>query len=89
MDYEWDKNKAASNLAKHGVHFADAVAVFEDDQALTIEDDVPDEARFITIGRDVLGRLLVVVYAWRVERIRVISARKATPRERRQYEGEL
>ena len=65
------------------------MAVFEDDQALTMEDDVPDEERFITIGQDILGRILVVVYTWRADRIRVISARLATPRERRQYEGEL
>jgi uncharacterized DUF497 family protein len=62
MDFDWDRNKAASNLQKHGVHFADAVAVFEDDQAVTVEDDAPDEERFITIGQDMLGRILVVVY---------------------------
>jgi hypothetical protein len=89
MDYEWDRNKAASNLTKHGVHFANAVAVFEDAQALTLDDDESDEDRFITIGLDDLGRVLVVVYTWRENRIRVISARKATPLERQEYEGEL
>ncbi len=74
---------------KHGVSFADAVAAFSDEAALTIEDDDPDEQRFVTIGIDAFGRLLVVVYAWRGDDIRVISARKATRRERRHYEGSL
>ena len=85
--FEWDPGKGATNLAKHGVHFADAVIVFEDDFALTIRDlYVGNEERWITIGMDALGRLLVVVYTWRGEGIRLISARPATPRERRQYE---
>jgi len=89
MDYEWDPNKARTNLQKHGVDFADAVTVLEDESAITLEDDDPDEERFITIGLDALGRLLVVVYTWRAELIRLISARQATPHERKQYEGEL
>jgi uncharacterized protein len=85
--FEWDQTKAATNLAKHGVHFADAVAVFEDDVALTMRDPYPeDEERWITIGMDALGRVLVVVYTWRGEGIRLISSRPASPRERRQYE---
>lgn len=87
MLYEWDSAKARSNYAKHAVHFADAVAVFTDDMAITIEDDDPGEERFVTIGMDVLGRLLVVVYTWRGGLIRIISARKATKQERKQYEG--
>ena len=67
--------------------FADAVAVFEDDWAITIADDYPDEERFATIGRDILGRILIVVYTWRGDDIRVISARKATRSEKEQYEG--
>ena len=87
MGFEWDSGKAARNLAKHGVCFADAVAVLEDDLALTIRDSYfENEVRWITIGTDILGRLLVVVYTWRGEGIRLISARPATPRERRQYE---
>ena len=87
MDYEWDPTKAARNQQKHGVRFVDAVSVLEDDFALTIADDVAEEERFVTLGRDALGRLLVVVYTWRGEnRIRLISARHATRRERRQYE---
>jgi len=60
--YEWDSAKAASNLRKHGVGFADAVGVFEDDRALTIDDTTRDEERFKTLGSDFLGRLLVVAY---------------------------
>jgi hypothetical protein len=85
MSYEWDPRKAASNLRKHGVNFADAVTALEDELALTINDDYPDEQRFITIGSDALGNVLVVIYAFRGENIRIISAREATPRERRQY----
>jgi len=83
---EWDKQKARANLKKHGIAFADAVSALEDELALTIEDDQPDERRFITLGRDALGRLLVVVYTYRGETIRIISARPAAPRERKDYE---
>jgi len=86
MDYQWDANKSATNLKKHRVDFADAVTVFSDDFALTITDDYPDEERFVTIGMDALGRILVVIYTWRGNSIRIISARKATHRERKQYE---
>ena len=85
MDYQWDDNKAKANLKKHKVDFADAVTIFSDDLAITIEDDDPDEERFVTIGIDALGRILVVVYTWRGESIRLISARKATKGERREY----
>lgn len=88
MEYEWDDQKAASNLIKHSVDFADAASVLEDEAAITVIDEFADEERFITIGLDALNRLLVVVYTWRGEEtIRLISARKATPHERRQYEG--
>lgn len=86
MDYQWDPNKAKSNLKKHGVRFADAVSVFEDENAITIEDEHESENRFITIGRDILVRILVVVYTFRGHIIRIISARKATARERKIYE---
>jgi len=89
MDYEWDPHKAKPNLRKHGIDFADATTVFSDEYALTIPDDDPDEERFITIGMDALGRILVVVYTWRGERIRVISAPKAESDECKQYEGQL
>lgn len=87
MGLEWDSRKAAANLEKHGIDFADAVTVFLDELAVTIPDDRADEERFITLGTDALGRLLVLVYTWRGENIRLISARRATRRERRQYEG--
>jgi len=86
MEYEWDPGKAIANLKKHRVSFADAVTVFSDDRALTMEDPQPDEERSITLGMDAQGDILVVVYTWREDRIRIISARKATPAERRQYE---
>jgi uncharacterized DUF497 family protein len=86
MDYEWDPNKAKLNFRKHGVSFADAVTVFSDDLAITVKDDNPDEERFVTMGMDALGRVLVVVYTWRGNRVRPIMARKATKSEREQYE---
>lgn len=88
MEVEWDADKAASNLKNHGVDFADAAAVLLDDMALTIRDDsVDEEDRFVTLGMDVLGRLLVVIYTWRGEILRLISARPATAGERRRYES--
>jgi len=89
VSYEWDPRKAASNLRKHDIDFADAVTVFEDELALTIDDDDLDEKRFVTIGMEALARVLVVVYTWRDDNIRIISARKAGPEERRQYEEGL
>ena len=87
MDYQWDDNKAKANLKKHKVDFADAVTVFGDNLAITLEDVDPDEERFVTIGIDALGRILVVVYTYRGETIRLISARKATKGECRAYAG--
>lgn len=89
MALEWDPKKAEANLRKHGVRFTEAWAVLEDPSALTIEDPHPDEMRHVTIGLDSLGRILVVSYTWRGERIRVISVRKASRRERKQYERGL
>ena len=84
---EWDPGKARLNVRKHGVSFADAVAPLEDEGALTMRDPSSyDEDRWVTMGRDVLGRVLVVVYTWRGESVRLISALKATARERRRYE---
>ncbi|MGH9358226.1 MAG: BrnT family toxin [Terriglobia bacterium] len=87
VDYEWDPGKAKLNLRKHGIRFADSVAALEDEFALTVRDSFSEpEERWVTLGRDAFGRLLIVVYTWRGERIRLISARRATARERRQYE---
>jgi uncharacterized DUF497 family protein len=75
--YEWDDEKNRTNRRKHGVDFADAVSALEDDEALTMDDDDSDEEdRFVTLGMDSLGRLLVVVHTWRGENIRMISAVK-------------
>ena len=88
MAYEWDPAKAQINAAKHGVRFNDAIAAFEDDVALTQRDlSSEDEERWVTLGRDALGRIVVVVYTWRGDAIRLISARPATRRERAQYAG--
>ena len=86
MKYQWDKNKATSNLQKHGIEFADAASVFSDDLAITIPENRFDEERFVTIGMDAFGRILVIVFTWRSEDIRLISARLAERRERKQYE---
>jgi uncharacterized DUF497 family protein len=86
VEYEWDADKEAKNYATHGVHFADAVGVFENERALTEPDTTTFEERFRTLGADFLGRLLVVVYTYRGERIRLIHARKATARHRVIYD---
>ncbi len=85
LSFEWDPEKALDNQKKHGVSFADAVIALEDDYALTIEDEHQGERRFITQGMDSTGRLLVVVYTYRGETIRIISARKATFHEVKDY----
>jgi uncharacterized DUF497 family protein len=86
-EFEWDARKAAANRRKHGIDFADATAIFEDERALTVRDEITavDETRLLTLGRDAMRRVLVVAYTSRGERIWMISARKATPSERRQY----
>ena len=86
MAYQWNRDKAANNLRKHGIDFADAVSVLSDDLAVTIPDERFDEERFVTIGVDAFGRVLVVVYTIRNDETRIISARKATRQERQQYE---
>ncbi len=86
MDFEWDRRKATTNIRKHGVDLADAATVLHDEHALTIRDRHATEDRFLTIGMDAMGRILVVVFTWRGATARLISARKATRRERDQYE---
>ncbi|HEU5182161.1 MAG TPA: BrnT family toxin [Candidatus Polarisedimenticolia bacterium] len=82
-----DPRKARINYLKHGIHFSDAEAALFDPMALTQEDVTSaSERRFVTIGIDHLGRTVVVVYSQRDEDLRLISARHATRRERRQYE---
>jgi uncharacterized DUF497 family protein len=83
---EWDPAKAKANRRKHGIDFADAATILFDDLAATVPDDSAEDDRYVTIGSDALGRVLVVVFAWAEGVIRLISARKATKKERRQYE---
>jgi hypothetical protein len=86
-ELEWEASRSGLNRRTHGIDFADAATVFEDDRALTVPDEIRpvDETRMLTLGRDALGRVLVVAYGWRGGRIRLISARRATTAERRQY----
>jgi uncharacterized DUF497 family protein len=90
VGFEWDDDsKAGINFRKHGVRMPEAIPVFDDPYAITITDDEsdPDEQRFVTLGMGAVGRLLVVVYTWRGENIRMISARPAEPHECEQYEA--
>lgn len=93
IEFEWDLNKAQSNLAKHGISFEEAIAAFSDQHGLLLHD--PDhsneEDRFILLGMSARLRLLVVVHTYRRQdrRIRIISARKATKREETQYKEAL
>ncbi|MCP3902947.1 MAG: BrnT family toxin [Planctomycetes bacterium] len=86
--FEWDPEKASENLAKHGVAFEEAATAFGDPISITIDDPAhsEDEDRFVLIGTSVRNRLVVVVFTERDDRIRFISARLATPRERKDYE---
>jgi uncharacterized DUF497 family protein len=77
--------KAASNARKHGVRFPDAVFVLEHERVITVPDDTGEEQRWVTIGMDGLARVLTIVYTWRGDNARIISARPATPREQLQY----
>jgi uncharacterized DUF497 family protein len=88
MEFEWDERKSAANLRKHGVAFSDAITVLSsDDRAITLfEETAGNEERYITIGTDALGRILVVVYTVRGRYVRIISARRANKRERKEYE---
>lgn len=86
MQFEFDPIKAHSNLLKHRVSFSDAEQALRDAQAITIEDgDALGEQRFLTLGMDSLGRILVVCHTQREERTRIISARKASKNEAKNY----
>jgi uncharacterized DUF497 family protein len=89
MDFEWDLQKEKLNIAKHGVSFSEAMTVFADPLELTIADPghSTTEFRFVSMGVSSANQLLVVAYTERGERIRIISARPATARERKQYES--
>ncbi len=88
MRFEWDPEKAQRNLAKHGVSFEEAATAFGDALSVTIfdPDHSEDEDRFILLGQTYAGRLVVVVHTDRRQTVRIISARLATKRERRDYE---
>ena len=87
MDFEWDAAKAAINLAKHGVSFMEANAMFDEPNSMTGHDPVQseDEDRYLTAGISGQGRLLIVWHTDRNDAIRIIGARKATKREREDY----
>jgi uncharacterized DUF497 family protein len=89
VQFEWDPEKASENLTKHGVDFVEAMTVFGDPLEVVIPD--PDhserERRALSMGQSSAGRLLVVAYTEREGRIRLISAREATARERKSYES--
>jgi uncharacterized DUF497 family protein len=86
--FRYDPAKATANLRKHKVSFADAEGVFQDPLAVTVEDpDAAGERRFVVLGLGSAGELLVVVYMEREDECRLISARRATRRERKQYAG--
>ena len=89
MQFEWDTDKATSNIEKHGVSFAEAITIFGDplEVAIPDPDHSEEEFRFVSVGRSAQGRLLVVAYTEREARIRLISAREAAPKERRNYES--
>ena len=87
QEYEWDEKKAAANLAKHGVDFADAIVAVEDERALELVDEESSEERYVLLGLDEHGRLLAVAYTWRGDVMRIISARKATTTEAQTYAG--
>jgi len=86
--FEWDPNKARTNIEIHGISFDEASTAFKDTLSLTIHDPLhsDEEDRFILIGNSHENRLLVVVHTERGNRIRIISTRKATKKERKQYE---
>ena len=88
LSFEWDENKAKSNLAKHGVSFEEASTVFGDPLSLTIPDPAHSQAedRSIIVGNSHRRKLLVVVHTERGDNVRIISARRASRRERKSYE---
>ena len=91
MEFEWDPQKASRNLRKHRVSFTEAATVFSDLLSVTVPD--PDrsieESRYITVGMSCRFRLLIVAYAERGERTRIIGARELTRAEREAYEREI
>jgi uncharacterized DUF497 family protein len=90
MDFEWDPKKARRNNRQHKVSFEEAATVFDDILSFTYDDEVHSltERRYATLGMSKHGRVLVIAHTMRGERVRIISARDATPSEKRWYEKE-
>ena len=87
MAITWDPQKAEANFRKHRIRFSDAETVLFDPMTLTIEDQIINqEQRFLSVGSDALGRILVIVYTYHGDTIQLISARKATSKERKYYD---
>lgn len=88
LEFRWDREKGAANIEKHGVSFEEASTAFGDPLSITVgdPDHSEDEARFVLVGQSFRGKLLVVVHSEQEGGIRIISAREATRRERRDYE---
>jgi len=87
MRITWDPKKAETNLQKHRIRFSDAEMVLYDPFAMTMEEQIVEtEQRFVTVGADAVARIVAVVYSYHADAIRLISPRKATPTERKQYE---
>ena len=88
-EFQWDEEKAKSNLKKHGVSFEEGATIFNDPMIATIldPDHSKDEERFISIGMSLIRRLLTVIHTYRKDRLRLISARKATKAEKKNYEN--
>ncbi len=91
IEFEWDPEKAKTNLVKHGVGFAEAATVFRDPLSITIfdPDHSEDEDRSLTIGKSERDRVVLVAHADRGDRTRIISARELTRAEREEYEEEI
>lgn len=89
--FEWDLKKAKTNMGKHGVSFEEASTAFKDPLSLTINDPLhsSDEKRLVLIGMSYNNRILVVIHTERGDNVRVISARKATKKERKYYESNV
>ncbi len=88
LEFEWDTEKSKKNMSRHGVSFIEAATVFSDSLSMTYSDPCHshDEKRFIIIGLSSSGKLLMVSHTERNDKIRIISARKLTRKERKQYE---
>jgi len=91
IDFEWDPDKAKTNLLKHKVAFKEAATVFKDELSITIydPDHSDEEDRYLTIGNSENGRFLMVAHADRDYRTRIISARELTRKELKEYEKEI